>query len=144
MAEFLTSQLDYIFFFYGTAFLLLIPICLFLRRRSCRHLPWIWLGWFGAIHGVNEYLTLLALSLEPGPVFAFVRLGCPDRVFCLFSRIWAGRYPHRLGPWAGYLLDSVGDGGSGRCRGAGRCCRNLRCHPLCLGTRRVRYGLRWG
>jgi PAS domain S-box-containing protein len=74
MAEFLQSQLDYIFFFYGTAFFLLIPIGLFLGRRSYRKLPWIWLGWFGAIHGVNEYMTLLALSLEPGPVFLFVRV----------------------------------------------------------------------
>jgi PAS domain S-box-containing protein len=74
MAEFLKSQIDYILFFYGTAFLLLIPICLFLRRRSYRKLPWIWLGWFGAIHGVNEYMTLLALSLETGPVFQLVRL----------------------------------------------------------------------
>lgn len=75
MADFLKSQLDYIFFFYGAAFLLLVPICLFLRKRSCRKLPWIWLAWFGAIHGVYEWLTLLALSLEPGPVFDFVRLG---------------------------------------------------------------------
>ena len=75
MAELLKSQLDYIFFFYGSAFLLLIPICLFLRRRSCRKLLWIWLGWFGALHGANELLDLLALSLETGPAFDYVRLG---------------------------------------------------------------------
>jgi len=75
MAKFLESQLDYIFFFYGSAFLLLIPICLFLRRRSYRKLPWICLGWFGALHGANEGLDLFALSLEPGPAFDYVRLG---------------------------------------------------------------------
>ncbi len=74
MVEFLTSQLDYILFFYGFSFFLLIPICLFLRRKSYRKLPWIWLVWFGALHGANEGLDLLALSLEPGPAFDYVRL----------------------------------------------------------------------
>ena len=102
MAEFLKSQLDYIFFFYGTAFLLLIPICLFLRRRSYRKLPWIWLGWFGALHGANEGLDLLALSLEPGPAFDYVRLGVLVMSFvCLAefgragTRIICGRGPGR-------------------------------------------------
>jgi hypothetical protein len=63
MSEFFKSQLDYIFFFYGTAFLLLIPICLFLRGRMNRQMAWTWLAWFGATHGVNEWLDLLALSL---------------------------------------------------------------------------------
>lgn len=102
MAEFLKSQLDYIFFFYGSAFLLLIPICLFLRRRSYRKLPWIWLGWFGALHGANEGLDLLALSLEPGPAFDYVRLGVLVMSFvCLAefgragTRIICGRGPGR-------------------------------------------------
>ena len=102
MAEFLKSQLDYIFFFYGSAFLLLIPICLFLRRRSYRKLPWIWLCWFGALHGANEGLDLLALSLEPGPAFDYVRLGVLVMSFvCLAefgragTRIICGRGPGR-------------------------------------------------
>ena len=63
MSEFFKSQIDYIFFFYGAAFLLLIPICLFLRGRMNRQMAWTWLAWFGATHGVNEWLDLLALSL---------------------------------------------------------------------------------
>ena len=102
MAEFLKSQLDYIFFFYGFSFLLLIPICLFLRRKSYRKLPWIWLVWFGALHGANEGLDLLALSFEPGPAFDYVRLGVLIMSFvCLAefgragSRIICGRGPDR-------------------------------------------------
>ena len=102
MAEFLKSQLDYIYFFYGSAFLLLFPICLFLRRRSYRKLPWIWLGWFGALHGTNEGLDLLAMSLEPGPAFDYVRLGVLVMSFvCLAefgragTRIICGRGPGR-------------------------------------------------
>ena len=76
MAEFLKSQLDYIFFFYGAAFFLLIPLCLFLKQRpNCCRLAWGWLGWFGAIHGANEWFDLLALSLDPNPLFNLVRVG---------------------------------------------------------------------
>ena len=76
MADILKSQLDYIFFVYGAAFFLLIPLCLFLRQRPhCCRLAWGWLGWFGATHGVNEWLDLLALSLGNGSLFALARVG---------------------------------------------------------------------
>ncbi len=119
MAEFLKSQLDYILFFYGAAFLLLIPICLFLRRRSYRKLPWIWLAWFGALHGANEFLDLVAWSLTPALAFDYVRLSVLFMSFaCLAefgragTRIICGRGPGRwilavmiglaaLGSWAG-------------------------------------------
>jgi PAS domain S-box-containing protein len=75
MAGFLKSQLDYIYFFYGASFLLLVPICLFLRRRPYVNLPWHWLAWFGATHGANEWLDLLALNLGSGPAFDICRAG---------------------------------------------------------------------
>jgi PAS domain S-box-containing protein len=76
MAEFFKSQLDYIFFVYGAAFLLLIPLCLFLRQRpNCCRLAWGWLGWFGATHGANEWLDLLGLSLNLHLLFNLARLG---------------------------------------------------------------------
>ena len=76
MADLLKSQLDYIFFVYGAAFLLLIPLCLFLRQRPhCCRLAWGWLGWFGATHGANEWLDLLALNLGASPLFDLVRVG---------------------------------------------------------------------
>jgi PAS domain S-box-containing protein len=75
MADLLKSQLDYIYFFYGASFLLLVPICLFLRRRPYVSLRWSWLAWFGAIHGANEWLELMALNMGSGLVFDLVRVG---------------------------------------------------------------------
>ena len=75
MPDIFKSQLDYIFFIYGAAFLLLIPLCLFLRGRMDRKLAWAWLGWFGATHGLNEWLDLLALSLGSSLGFDLARLG---------------------------------------------------------------------
>jgi PAS domain S-box-containing protein len=103
MVNFLTRQLDFIIFFYGLTFFLLVPICLYLRRRSFLRLPWIWLVWFGALHGAHEWLDLLVLSLEPSLVFGFVRLALLIMSFlCLveFGRAGTksicGRGP---GPW---------------------------------------------
>ena len=116
MAQFLQSQLDYIFFFYGLAFLLLVPICLFLRRRSFLGLPWIWLVWFGALHGTHEWLDFLALSLEPSLIFSSVRLVLLIMSFvCLAEFGRAGTYTLRgrgPGPWILALMTAlVGLGG---------------------------------
>ena len=75
MTDFLLGQMDYIFFFYGLAFILLAPICMSFQRRLRPKLAWMWLGAFGAAHGVNEWLDLVALTLGSGPVFDIVRLG---------------------------------------------------------------------
>lgn len=59
MADFLKGQMDYIQFFYGLAFILLLAICQLLHRRSRPSLAWGWLAVFGATHGLHEWLTLL-------------------------------------------------------------------------------------
>ena len=70
------GQMDYIFFLYGLSFILLVSICQFLNRRSAQRLAWGWLGIFGALHGLNEWLDLLAFSLGWGsdPALNLVRL----------------------------------------------------------------------
>ncbi len=75
MTNFL-NQIDYIFFVYGLSFILLVPICQFLNRRSQGRLAWVWLGVFGVLHGANEWLDLLFYSLEWGshPALALLRL----------------------------------------------------------------------
>ena len=75
MADFFKGQMDYIFFFYGLAFIILAAICLSFQRRLRPKLAWMWLAAFGAAHGVNEWLDLAALTLGSGPVFDIVRLG---------------------------------------------------------------------
>jgi diguanylate cyclase (GGDEF)-like protein/PAS domain S-box-containing protein len=75
MAEFFTSQMDYIYFFYGLTFILLLPLCHFLNRRPKRLLPWILLGLFGLTHGLSEWLNLLSLDLVKSPLLTLARIG---------------------------------------------------------------------
>ena len=75
MAEFFTSQMDYIFFFYGLSFILLLPLCHFLNRRPQRLLPWMLLGLFGLAHGLNEWLDLLAMAFQESPALDLARVG---------------------------------------------------------------------
>ena len=61
MNTFLMAQLDYIFFFYGLAFIGLGVVCYVLAKDVDQRLPWGWLALFGFIHGINEWLDLVAL-----------------------------------------------------------------------------------
>jgi diguanylate cyclase (GGDEF)-like protein len=62
MADFFKTQMDYIFFGYGLAFILMAGVCFGLRDPDRRSLPWKTLGAFGLIHGLNEWLDLLSLN----------------------------------------------------------------------------------
>ena len=73
MSVFLNAQLDYIFFFYGLAFILLASVCVSLTREPGRLLPWKWLGLFGLTHGVNEWLDMLAVNLGSSTAFTAAR-----------------------------------------------------------------------
>ena len=133
MADFLKSQLDYIFFVYGAAFFLLIPLCLFLRQRpNCCRLAWGWLGWFGATHGANEWLDLLALSLDANPLFHLARLGVLIVSFLCLAEFGRASLVtlrgHGPGRWV--LAVMVGSGRVGRPGGVGR---GQCCDPLWVG-----------
>ena len=69
MREFFLAQMDYIFFIYGLAFILLFSSCFSLQKQHKTQLPWNWLGAFGLIHGINEWLDMLALSLGDNDPF---------------------------------------------------------------------------
>ncbi len=73
MAAFLNTQLDFILFFYGLAFLLLGAVAAAIARASRHSIPWSKLAAFGYIHGVCEWLDLLALILGDTPAFALGR-----------------------------------------------------------------------
>jgi len=66
--------LDYIFFFYGLSFLLLASVCVLLSRRPEARMAWPLLFLFGLLHGLNEWLDLLALTLGDSERFWTVRL----------------------------------------------------------------------
>jgi diguanylate cyclase (GGDEF)-like protein/PAS domain S-box-containing protein len=66
-------NMDYIYFVYGLSFILLATWTALLAGRN-QPLPWRWLALFGLLHGLNEWLDLLALSLGDSPPFRVVRL----------------------------------------------------------------------
>lgn len=74
MAQFLTSQLDYIYFIYGLAFLVLGGLCISLNRREAGDIPWAYLGLFGLVHGINEWLDMIALDCYDSSVFKYIRI----------------------------------------------------------------------
>jgi diguanylate cyclase (GGDEF)-like protein len=73
MNLFFERQMDYIFFIYGLAFLIMAAVCITMRREE-RRLPWVYLGLFGVTHGFNEWLDLIAITLGDNPVFTASRI----------------------------------------------------------------------
>ncbi|ACK49459.1 diguanylate cyclase [Methylocella silvestris BL2] len=72
MADFFSTQMDFIFFFYGLAFILLGATC-FAIAKGDRKQPWTVLGLFGVVHGASEWLDLTALIVGDAFPFALAR-----------------------------------------------------------------------
>jgi diguanylate cyclase (GGDEF)-like protein/PAS domain S-box-containing protein len=73
MTTFFQAQMDYIFFFYGLAFIGLGVVAHVLSKDINQRLPWGWLALFGLSHGLNEWLDLMALTWGDGAVFGALR-----------------------------------------------------------------------
>ena len=58
------GQMDYVFFFQGLAFLLVVLVCFLLRSDSQQRLPWHWLGLFALAQGTAAWLSLVALNFS--------------------------------------------------------------------------------
>jgi diguanylate cyclase (GGDEF)-like protein len=94
MAAFLSNQLDFIFFFYGLAFILLGATCWTVARSQGGSEAWAILGGFGFAHGLGEWLDLTALVVGDAPAFALARVGLMTASFILlldFARLKAIR-----------------------------------------------------
>jgi len=74
MATIFEQQLDYIIFFYGTAFFVLASACHIARKRGDDTLPWRWLFLFSVAHGLNEWLDLAYLNLGGGALLTVLRV----------------------------------------------------------------------
>ncbi|HCE42981.1 MAG TPA: hypothetical protein DET40_05495 [Lentisphaeria bacterium] len=103
MAEFMVSQMDYIIFFYGLGFILLGAVCLFIRISS--PFPIKLLGVFGLVHGISEWLDLVAISLGDWETFYFIRLSVMALSFVFlfeFGRrgIFGEKFPWLIIPFA--------------------------------------------
>ncbi|MCX7918182.1 MAG: PAS domain S-box protein, partial [bacterium] len=88
--EFFRHQLDYLYFVNGFAFILLASICMLLHQERTNRLPWYWLGLFGVLHGIHEWLEMLVVSLGDNLYFSSIRVGVLAVSFILvfeFGRI---------------------------------------------------------
>lgn len=103
MSNFFVNQLDFIFFFYGLAFILLGTTCLAIARSKGRGEAWAVLSGFAFVHGLGEWLDLSALIIGDGAAFAVVRVVLMTVSFVLlldFARLEAIRLGVNLpGRW---------------------------------------------
>ncbi|MBI5844960.1 MAG: CHASE domain-containing protein [Deltaproteobacteria bacterium] len=108
----IAENMDYIFFVYGLAFLMLAFL---LQERPAgieAPFPWLWLSGFGLSHGINEWLDMLALSTGDYLWLKIVRLAVLAISFillCEFGRRGAMFQGVRMpGPWIVMLLAAAG------------------------------------
>ena len=117
MDSFFSTQMDFILFFYGLAFILLGATCIAIARISGREKSWTVLGLFGVLHGSSEWLDLTALVIGDSPAFALARIMLMTASFVVlmeFARRKSISLGLRLpGPWLYIpLLCLVALGGS--------------------------------
>ena len=74
MRQFLVENLDYIFFVYGFAFILMAGSCFPLLNKKDETFPWLWIGLFGLLHGINEWLDMIVVSWGDTSSFGIVRV----------------------------------------------------------------------
>jgi diguanylate cyclase (GGDEF)-like protein len=103
MSEYLDAQLDYIFFFYGLAFILLGAICLGATWTAAGKRVATAMGFFGLVHGASEWLDLIARLTEDSSSFMMIRtIVLAGSFLCLIEAVrlsanWFGYA--RVGPW---------------------------------------------
>ena len=103
MSLFLNAQLDFIFFLYGLAFILLAAVCFAITGLPGRTTCFGVLGSFALVHGCSEWLDLIALLVGDTPAFALVRTLLMATSFALLLE-FARRQARQLqleppGPW---------------------------------------------
>jgi diguanylate cyclase (GGDEF)-like protein len=107
LSAFISDQLDFIFFFYGMAFILLAATCWTAARGQDDSDAWTVLGAFALAHGMGEWLDLTALIVGDAPTFALGRMALATLSFMLlmeFARLEAIRLSLKMpGRWI-YLL----------------------------------------
>lgn len=165
--------MDYIFFFYGLAFIGLGMVGYILAKEVNQRLPWGWLALFGLAHGVNEWLDLVAHCWRDAVWFEALRWAILTASFlCLveFGRLSLtqrrGRGPGRcllvvltlgaglggISGWSGlnatsrYFLGLVGSLGAGWALCAEARQADSQCRPSLLagGVGFILYGLATG
>ncbi|MBF0308971.1 MAG: response regulator [Magnetococcales bacterium] len=93
---------EYLYLFYGFAFLVLALVC-FLSERSLVKLPLAWLGAFGVVHGTLEWQELISLTFGDSAFSQTLRTFLVGLSFLLLfefaRRALSQRLPGFPGPW---------------------------------------------
>ena len=93
MREFFTDNMDYIYAWYGLFFILLGGVCCAAASREQRAVRWLPLGMFGFLHGINEWLDMIAIDTHDNLILQGTRfIFMTASYFCLieFGRINVG------------------------------------------------------
>lgn len=97
------ENLDFVFLIYGLAFFLLAMVAFSMAQVRGQGVSWIWLGLFGAVHGINEWVDMVVPALGESMALMCVRsaLLIVSFVFLFeFGRcnvVWSGG--GRMGRW---------------------------------------------
>ena len=109
--DFLKHQLDYIFFVYGLSFLLMALAARGLARREQRGIAWSWLALFGLLHGLQEWLDMLALTMTDTAAFKLARTALMAVSFLALlefgRRGWNAQHARPIKAWMGLALLSL-------------------------------------
>jgi PAS domain S-box-containing protein len=102
------GQMDYIFFFKGLAFILVVAVSCLFRGHPSQRLPWRWFGLFALLQGLAAWLSLVAMNFgEPASLKTAGSLMQIASWICLaeFGRSGIGRLLNRdSGLWLIALL----------------------------------------
>ncbi len=111
IARFFQSQLDYVLFVNGLAFIILALLCHMIHKQGRPFLPWRTMILFGLIRGCAEWLDMLNLSINLGPIILALRIILMGISFFLLlefaRRGWAPR-GRRPGFWIPLCLVVAG------------------------------------
>lgn len=116
MQEFFVAHIDYIFFVYGLAFIVLAVTAHFISHARPAQVFWQWIALFGLTHGVTEWLDMLALSLGDSALFQMIRIAFLTGSFLCFVEVFRSevqkRWSQISGPWfyAPLLFLTLGSG----------------------------------
>jgi PAS domain S-box-containing protein len=89
METFFANQLDYIYFIYGLAFVIMSIIVFYTLYETKLNLPLKWLGFFSLVHGLGQWFNLTTILFGHLSLFTTVRaivIACSLGLLCETGR----------------------------------------------------------
>ena len=96
MTSFFVENLDCVFLIYGLAFFLLAMVSFSMAQVRGQGVSWIWLGLFGVVHGLNEWIDMAMPALGESAGLSGVR-----SAFLIISFLFLFEFGRRNVIWSG-------------------------------------------